>query len=164
MSKLTDKIISILTEDSRTTSAKIATMLGVAEDAVKKEIARLESTGVIVKYSAVINEDKLTEETVEAMILVKVAPEYTTGFDAIAEEIKKHDEVSSVFLLSGAYDLAVIVKGKSLKSVANFVSQKLSVMDKVISIGTHFMLKKYKIDGVTVDMCEAEGKRLAITQ
>jgi len=154
--RLTEKILSILTDDSRTTPAKIATMLGIAEDAVKKEIARLESTGVIVKYGAVINEDKLTEETVEAMILVKVAPEYTTGFDAIAEEIKKHDEVSSVFLLSGAYDLAVVVKGKSLKSVANFVSQKLSVMDKVISIGTHFMLKKYKIGGVTVDI-ETDG-------
>ncbi|MCL2370374.1 MAG: Lrp/AsnC family transcriptional regulator [Firmicutes bacterium] len=158
--KLTEKILGILTQDSRTTPAKIATMLGVSEDAVKKEIARLEKDGVILKYGLIINENKLEQEMVEALILVKVAPEHSTGFDAIASEIKQLDEVVSVNLMSGAYDLAVVVKGKTLKEVAGFVSQRLSVMDKVTSISTHFMLKKYKTDGTTIDV--SEPKRLAV--
>ena len=162
MSNITEKIINILTDDCRTTPAKMATMLGMSETGVKKELARLESVGAIVKYQAVINEDALERDIVEAVILVKVAPEYTTGFDAIADEISCLDEVTSLFLLSGSYDLVVRVKGRSLKEVANFVSLKLSAINKVMSIATHFVLKKYKHEGVPLEQ-GSKGERLAVT-
>jgi len=159
--KITEKILGILTADARTAPAKIAVMLGVGEKEVAKEIASLEKSGVIVKYGAVINEDKLERETVEALIEVRVSPQFSRGFDAIAEEIYKFEEVSSLYLMSGAYDLCVFVKGKSLKAVAGFVSEKLSVMDKVLSTATHFILKKYKCEGVVMDNPN-ECKRLAV--
>jgi len=159
--KLTDKILGILTADARTPPEKIAVMLGAKTADVVKEIETLEKSGVIVKYGAVINEDKLERETVEALIEVKVSPQFSRGFDAIAEEIYKLEEVSSLYLMSGTYDLTVIVKGKSLKAVAAFVSEKLSGMDKVLSTATHFILKKYKCEGVVMDKDE-ECRRLAV--
>ncbi|HEY8419681.1 MAG TPA: Lrp/AsnC family transcriptional regulator [Clostridia bacterium] len=151
MTKLEQDIIKILTEDSRRAPKEIAVMLGADEQKVKDTIKSLEDKGIIVKYTAVINEEKLGKDLVEAFIEVKVTPQHNRGFDAIAEEIYQFEEVKSLYLMSGAYDLAVIVEGKTLKEVAMFVSQKLSTLDKVISTATHFILKKYKDGGVLLN-------------
>ncbi|HEY8443195.1 MAG TPA: Lrp/AsnC family transcriptional regulator [Clostridia bacterium] len=160
MTKLEQDIIKILTEDSRRAPKEIAVMLGVEEQKVKDTIKSLEDKGIIVKYTAVINEEKLGKDLVEAFIEVKVTPQHNRGFDAIAEEIYQFEEVKSLYLMSGAYDLAVIVEGKTLKEVAMFVSQKLSTLDKVLSTATHFILKKYKDGGVLLN--GENNKRLPV--
>ena len=114
----------------------------------------------MVKYTAIINDEKLDKDLVEAFIEVKVSPQHNRGFDAIAEDIYQFEEVKSLYLMSGAYDLAVIVEGKTLKEVAMFVSEKLSSLDKVISTATHFILKKYKDAGVLLN--GRNNKRLPI--
>ena len=159
--KLTEQILGILNADSRTSVDKIAVMLGVTASEVSSEIRRLEDNGTIVKYGIVINEDKLDVETVEALIEVRVAPQFRRGFDAIAEEIYKFDEVSSLYLMSGGYDLCIIIRGKTLKAVASFVTERLSAMDNVLSTATHFILKKYKCDGAAMQS-KNDCKRLAI--
>ncbi len=158
MSELSNKIISILKEDSRTPVGRIAVMLGESETAVEKAVRELERSGVIVKYSALINEDKLDCDRVEALIEVKVSPQHTQGFDSIAENVYQFDEVKSVYLMSGAYDLAVFIEGRTLREVASFVSEKLSVMDNVLSTATHFILKKYKTDGVVLEESSGNGR------
>ena len=160
MSELDNKIISILKEDARTPVSRIAVMLGEDEKKIAETVALLERSGVIVKYSALINEDKLGLDRVEALIEVKVTPQHTQGFDSIAENVYQFDEVKSVYLMSGAYDLAVFIEGKTLREVAGFVSEKLSVMDKVLSTATHFILKKYKSEGVVLQ--DEKQKRLAV--
>jgi DNA-binding Lrp family transcriptional regulator len=152
------KIISILKDDSRTPHSKIAVMLGLKESDVSKAVSDLEKSGVIAKYTAVINGDKLGLDRVEALIEVKVSPMHTKGFDSIAEDVYQFDEVKSVYLMSGAYDLAVFIEGRTLKEVAAFVSEKLSVMDKVLSTATHFILKKYKTDGVLIAPALSGGR------
>lgn len=151
MDSLNKKVIKILKEDSRITPDKIADMLGEDEKKIKIAIADMEKNGVIVKYSVVINDDKIDEDRVSALIEVKVSPMQAKGFDSIAEDIYQFKEVKSVYLMSGAYDLAVFVEGHTLKEVANFVSEKLSAMDKIISTATHFILKKYKVEGVVLE-------------
>lgn len=151
MTKLEKDILQIIKDDSRQTSQEIAVMLGVDEQKVKETIKALEASGIIVKYTAIINDEKMNKDLVEAFIEVKVSPQHNRGFDAIAEEIYQFEEVKSLYLMSGAYDLAVIVEGKTLKEVAMFVSEKLSSLEKVISTATHFILKKYKDGGVLLD-------------
>ncbi|NLC17105.1 MAG: Lrp/AsnC family transcriptional regulator [Clostridiales bacterium] len=151
MTKLEREILKILTDDARHTPKEIAVMLGVEEQKVKDTIKELETKGIIVKYTAIINEEKMGKDLVEAFIEVKVSPQHNRGFDAIAEEIYQFEEVKSLYLVSGAYDLAVIVEGKTLKEVAMFVSQKLSTLERVISTATHFILKKYKDGGVLLN-------------
>lgn len=148
MTKLENDILRIIKDDSRQTPQEIAVMLNLDEKKVKETIKSLETNGIIVKYSAIINDEKTNKDLVEAFIEVKVSPQHNRGFDAIAEEIYQFQEVKSLYLMSGAYDLAVIVEGKTLKEVAMFVSQKLSSLEKVISTATHFILKKYKDGGV----------------
>jgi DNA-binding Lrp family transcriptional regulator len=158
MDKLEKDILSIISEDSRLTPKKIAAMLGVEEKVVAEKIAELESAGVVVKYTTIVNTDSLDEEAVEALIEVKVTPQRGHGFDKIAEEIAAHDEVKNLYLMSGAYDLAVIVHGKSLRSVSRFVSEKISTYDSVISTATHFILKKYKVEGAIMYKEDGEGR------
>ncbi|MDE6001431.1 MAG: Lrp/AsnC family transcriptional regulator [Clostridia bacterium] len=150
MDKLEKDVLSLITEDSRLTAKKIASMLGCDEKVVSQKISKLEEAGVIVKYTAIVNADSLEDESVEALIEVKVTPQRGHGFDMIANEIASHEEVQNLYLMSGAYDLAVIVKGKSLRSVSRFVSEKISTFDTVISTATHFILKKYKVEGATM--------------
>lgn len=153
--KKTDKdIIAILTEDSRTPVSKIATMLGIGEDEAKAAVKSLEDRGLIVKYTAIVNDNSVDDESVEALIEVKVTPSRGTGFDNIAQEIAEHPEVKSLYLMSGAYDLAVIVCGKSLKSISRFVSERISTYDSVLSTATHFILKKYKVEGALLKKSE----------
>ena len=136
MKNLQSSILDILKNDARTTTAEIAVMLGADESEVAKAVAKMEKDGVIVKYTAIVNDEKLQKERVEALIEVKVSPVREKGFDEIAEYIYQFDEVKSVYLMSGAYDLAVLVEGKTLRDTARFVSEKLSGIDKVLSTAT----------------------------
>lgn len=162
MTKLEKDILNILAEDSRTAHKDIAVMLGVTEADIAAAVKSFEAQGIIVKYSTVINQEKLDRDTVGALIEVKVSPQHTRGFDAIAEEIYQFEEVKSLYLMSGGYDLTVIVEGRTLKEVAMFVSEKLSCLDKVIGTATHFILKKYKESGVMLSEGDCDGKRLAV--
>ncbi len=155
-------VLEVLFEDARTPISQIAVMTGAGEDEVKEIIHRLEEEKIILKYPAMINWDKVENEMVEALIEVRVTPQRETGFDPIAEQIYRFEEVSSVYLMSGAYDLMVMVKATSIKKLALFVAEKLSTIDNVLSTATHFVLKKYKIEGV---VCEGrrEDDRLVIT-
>ena len=141
-------ILEILFNDSRTSPAQIAVMTGRSEEEVAAVIRSLEAQKIILKYPAMINWDRVESDLVEAVIEVRVTPQRDEGFDAIAEKIYRFDEVSSVYLMSGAYDLMVTVKAKSMKQLALFVAEKLSTLEHVLSTATHFVLKKYKLEGV----------------
>ncbi len=151
MEKLNENILALLKEDARMEYKTIANTLGVSEEEVKDAIAKMEKAGIIVKYTAIVNDEKTAKDYVEALIEVKVSPVREKGFDEIAEYIYQFDEVKSVYLMSGAYDLAVFVEGRTLRDTARFVSEKLSGIDKVLSTATHFILKKYKTEGIVLD-------------
>ena len=142
------RILDILYDDARTPVDRIAVMLGAAPADIAEAIARLEKERVIVKYPAMINWDKTDQELVEAVVEVRVAPQRDAGFDAIAARVYRFDEVKSVYLMSGAYDLMVVMTARSMKQLAYFVAEKLSTIENVQSTATHFVLKKYKADGV----------------
>ncbi len=155
------KIIEILKDDARKTPNEMGVMLNLDEDKVKSTIKELEKDKIILKYKAVIDQDKVNE-LVEALIEVKVTPERDYGFDKVAERIGNFPEVKSLFLLSGGYDLIVIIEGHSLKNIAAFVSEKLSTIPGVNGTATHFLLKKYKEDGIVFGEKE-KNKRLKVT-
>ncbi|WP_058303207.1 Lrp/AsnC family transcriptional regulator [Gorillibacterium timonense] len=161
MVELKLRILDLLKEDARTDAETVATMLGATREDVEAAIAELEAEHVIVKYAAVINWAKVNE-SVTALIEVQITPERGRGFDAIAERIYLYPEVNSVFLMSGAYDLLVEVQGRSLQEVAAFVSNRLSPIDRVLSTKTHFILKKYKHDGIIFEDRE-EDRRMMIS-
>lgn len=155
-------ILELLQENSRLTPEDIAVMLDLSVDEVRREVRQMEDDKVIVKYNTVINWEKADVETVSALINVKVVPERGVGFDTIAERIYRYPEVQSVFLISGTFDLAVIVEGRSLKEVAQFVAEKLAPLEHVQSTTSNFILKRYKMNGVILEDKE-ESKRLVIT-
>ena len=160
MEKLEKDILALLSEDARYTAARLAAMLGAEEKQVTAAVKGLEASGVIVKYGAIINTDIVEDDSVEALIEVKVTPQRGRGFDRIAEEIAAHPEVKTLYLMSGAYDLAVIVRSSSLKGVSRFVSECISTYDNVLSTATHFILKKYKVEGANMTELENSDKRL----
>lgn len=147
MQLLERNILDILQRDCRVTAKEIAVMLGETEGAVAAAIRDMEGRGTIVKYTAIANLDEEEDECVEAFIEVKVTPQSGSGFDGIAEEIAGHGEVTALYLMSGAYDFAVTIRAKSLKMVSRFISEYISTFDCVISTATHFILKKYKVEG-----------------
>lgn len=156
------QIFETLEQDARLTPEKISTLTGIPVKDVKKEIEKAEKDRVILKYKTIIDWGKLGEETVRALVEVKVAPQRDVGFDAIAERIYRFPQVRSVYLASGTYDLAIIVTGKTMHDVAVFVSEKLAPLDSVQGTVTHFILKKYKEDGEIFE--GGEGiKRIPIT-
>lgn len=159
-----DEILEILEKDARTTPEEIAKMLRKKTPEVKAAIKRLEKEGVILKYKAVVNKELLKSEefSVRAIIEVKITPQKDAGFDRIAERIYSFPEVTSCYLLSGTYDLLLVVEGKNIQTVASFVAEKLSCLENVRGTATHFMLKKYKEDGVILKHKEA-NKRIAIS-
>lgn len=159
---LARRILQVLRQDSRISADSVAVMLGAEPAAVAAKIADMEQAGIIVKYNTVINEDKLDNSAVQALIEVHVSPQRDMGFDAIAERLYRMEEVKSVYLMSGAFDLMVIVEGPTLKEVAMFVAEKLSMMDNVLSCATHFILKKYKDNDVILDGADTE-QRLAVS-
>jgi len=156
------KVLELVYEDSRIKPAQAAVMLGMTEEEVKAAIAKLEDEKVIVGYPALVNWDRTPIEKVKAVIEVKVTPQRDMGFDAIAARIYRFDEVKEVYLMSGAYDLMLEVQADNMRTLANFVSQKLSTIDNVLSTATHFVLKKYKVDGVILEEEHADG-RLAVS-
>lgn len=147
MEKLEKEILGILEQDCRVDTRTVAAMLGADEASVERAIRAMEQRGTIVKYTAIANLDEEEDECVEALIEVKVTPQSGSGFDGIAEEIARHLEVKSLYLMSGAYDFAVIVASNSVKAVSRFISECISTFECVLSTATHFILKKYKIEG-----------------
>lgn len=162
MQNLKAQILEILCEDCRTPLERLAVMTGSQLSQVAQAIEELEQDRVILQYSPVINWDRTDKERVEAMIEVKVTPQRDVGFDAIAGRIYRFDEVKSVFLMSGSYDLLVLVEARTLKELAFFVSEKLSALDSVTSTSTCFVLKRYKQDGV-IFAGETADKRMAVS-
>ena len=146
-----EKILNMLEKNSRIDLKDMAVMLGTSEAAVANEMAEMEKEHIICGYHTLINWDNTGEEKVTALIEVKVTPQRGYGFDSIAERIYNFEEITSVYLMSGGFDFTVIIEGKSMKSVAQFVSSKLSTLDSVLSTSTHFILKKYKDYGTVLD-------------
>ena len=156
------KILAIIEKNSRIDLKDLAALLGESEAAVANEIADMEKENIICGYHTMINWDNTGNEKVIALIEVKVTPQRGMGFDKIAERIYQYSEVNSVYLMSGAFDFTVIIEGKTMREVAQFVSEKLSPMDSVLSTATHFVLKKYKDHGTV--MYEKPGdERMMIT-
>lgn len=151
MEKKQLELLNLLMDDCRISLEKLAIMLDESLETVATYISKLEADGVILRYAPVINWDKTNKERVEAMIEVNVTPQKEAGFDAIAKRIYRYDEVKSVYLMSGAYDLLLLVEAPTLKELAYFVSTKLSVLDAVTATATHFVLKRYKSDGVVFE-------------
>ncbi len=143
----TNKLLDLLRQNARLSDAELAAMLGETESAVKDEIKRLEGDGIIMGYSAIIDEEKVDETGVTAIIDMKITPIKDCGFDDLAHTIMEYEEVDSVFLLSGQQDLSVTISGTSLRNVALFVSERLAVLDGVLSTTTHFILRRYKEKG-----------------
>ena len=158
------EILEILEKDARTTPEEIARMLKKSVASVKKSVKKLEKDGVIVKYKTVINRELVRDDSrkVRALIEVKISPQRGYGFDHIAERIYRFPEVVSCYLLSGSYDLLLVVEGKDIHTVSSFVSERLATLDNVRGTVTHFLLKKYKEDGDLLKRKE-RSKRIAIS-
>ena len=138
------KLLKQLAKNARTTAADLADMLGMTEDEVQKEIFEMENEGYLRGYKAVVDWDRLENTNVSAIIELKVTPKAGLGFEDVAARVMKYPEVESVYLMSGVYDLNVVVKGRTLQEVANFVAKELSTIDSVTSTATHFVLRRYK--------------------
>ncbi|WOQ74377.1 Lrp/AsnC family transcriptional regulator [Bacillus stratosphericus] len=164
--KLTEKeteILEILDENSRADLNTIAKMAGVTSEEAEAIIQKLEDQKVIIDYSTMIDWRKVDgHEGVTAMIDVKVTPKRGVGFDEIAERIYRFQEVESVYLMSGVYDLSVVIRGRSMSDIARFVSEKLSTLDSVFSTTTHFILKRYKHDGKVFETGD-DDKRIVVS-
>lgn len=159
-----DEILELLEKDARLSYGDIARLLKRNVASVKKAIKRYEKQGIILRYKTIINKELVKDDRkdVRALIEVSVTPQKNVGFDHIAERIYRFPEVASCYLLSGGYDLLLVVEGKDIHEIANFVAEKLAPMENVKGTVTHFLLKKYKEDGIILKKA-TEDKRLAIT-
>ena len=156
-----EEILNILDKEKGNVSrAKIAQMLGMEEKEVADKIEKMEKENVIVGYKTIVNWDKTDKDVVGALIELRITPQRGEGFDKVAERIYKYPQVKSLYLMSGAYDLAVTIEGKSMKEVALFVAQKLAPMDSIISTATHFVLKKYKEEGIVFEDDEKDTRQV----
>ena len=153
-----NEILKLLEKDARMTPEQLAVMLDCSVEEVVQTIDELENNGTILGYKTIIDWEKTDQESVSAMIEVKLTPQRDSGFDRVAEKIYNYPEVKSVYLMSGAYDLSVVIEGQTMKQVALFVSQKLATIDSVISTATHFVLHKYKDTGVLYDAPEIDER------
>jgi len=160
--KMREELLAIIEKNSRIDLKELAIILGVEEIDVVNELAALESEGIICGYHTLINWEKTDIEKVSALIEVRVTPQRGQGFDNVAERIEKYPEVRSVYLMSGGYDLMVILEGKTLREVSSFVSDKLATLEPVLSTATHFILKKYKDHGTMLTQ-KKEDEREMIT-
>lgn len=161
--KYKDKILAMLDQDGRLTAAQIARMLDASEEEIAAEIAELERANIILGYKAMIDWDKTAEEMVTAQIEVRITPQKGMGFDEIARQICSHPQVQSAYLMSGGFDLTIIIVGKTLREISQFVSENLAPMESVISTSTHFILKKYKDQGVEYDPSVSDTREVMIT-
>ena len=156
-----EEILNILDKEKGNVSrAKIAQMLGMEEKEVADKIEKMEKENVIVGYKTIVNWDKTDKDVVVALIELRITPQRGEGFDKVAERMYKYPQVKSLYLMSGAYDLAVTIEGKSMKEVALFVAQKLAPMDSIISTATHFVLKKYKEEGIVFEDDEKDTRQV----
>jgi DNA-binding Lrp family transcriptional regulator len=156
-------ILSKLELNAKLTTKELATFLNQSEQDVSQAISRMEKDGVICGYHTLINWEKTDREYVTALIEVKVTPVRGQGFDRIAERIYRFDEVKAVYLMSGGFDLTVIIEGKTMKEVALFVTSKLAPMEHILSTATHFVLKKYKDHGEILTDGDAEDERMIVS-
>ena len=157
-----EQIFEILQDNARATPEQVSTMLGIPVSEVEKAIKKAEEDKTIIKYKTIINWSKLDKEEVWALIEVRIIPQHDVGFDAIAEHIYRFPQVQYAYLVSGTYDLALLVKGKNMQEISSFVTEKLAPLEKVQSTVTHFLLKRYKDDGEIIEPTK-EPKRLPIT-
>lgn len=156
-----EEILNILDkEKGKVSREKIAHMLGKEEKEVADSIEKLEKEHVIVGYKTIVNWDKTDKDVVTALIELRITPQRGEGFDKVAERIYKYPQVKALYLMSGAYDLAVTIEGRSMKEVALFVAQKLAPMDSIISTATHFVLKKYKEEGIVFKDDEKDTRQV----
>lgn len=153
-----EQLLKLLSQNARLSNSELAVMLGTSEKAVAAQIKEYEDKGIIKGYSAIINEQLACKDNVVAFIELKVSPKAKHGYDELAKYVSTFDEVESVLLMSGAYDLAVTVKGTSLKEVASFVSQRLATIDGVLSTATHFELQRYKDKGIIMSDDEIDER------
>lgn len=162
MQEMREMILKAIEKNSRIDIHELAVMIGVDEAAVLNEMAQMEKEKIICGYHTLIDWDKMGEEKVSAMIEIRVTPQRDTGFDRIARRIYNYPEVNAVYLISGSFDLLVMLEGKSLREVSLFVSEKLASIDEVQSTATYFVLRKYKEHG-TVLVDEPKGERMLVT-
>lgn len=153
-------LVDLLRENARLSDEQLATILGISPEMVAAQIKKLEEDGMIIGYSAIINEEKLDKNSVTALIELKVSPKVECGYDDVAKIIAQYEEVDTVQLMSGSFDLAVIIKGTNLRDVALFVSDRLATLDGVLSTTTHFILQRYKEKGVNFAGEEADERSL----
>ncbi len=152
------ELLKLLENDARLTAEQLSVMLDCDRETIQSRLNEYENNGTILGYKTIIDWEKTDCESVTAMIDVKLTPQQNRGFDRVAEKIYNYPEVKSVYLMSGAYDLSVLIEGKTMKEVAFFVSQKLAPIDAVISTATHFVLHKYKDKGVLYDTAEIDER------
>lgn len=157
-----DSMLNLLRSNAALTVSELSAMLNLSPDEVTQRIRQYEEDRIVLGYRAVLNEEKLGIDVVRAVIEVRITPERGGGFDRLAERIAKYAEVRSCYLMSGSYDLLVVVEGKTLRELASFVAEKLATIQGVLSTATHFMLKPYKEHGVLMGHERAED-RLPIT-
>ena len=162
MNTLKERILTIIEKNSRMDISELAIVLGMEEIEIVNALQEMQDEGIICGYHTMINWDKTGLEKVTALIEVRVTPQRGQGFDSIAERIYKYPEVNTVYLMSGGYDLMVILEGKTLREVAGFVTNKLSTLETVIGTTTHFILKKYKDHG-TIMAKKSEDQREIVT-
>lgn len=157
-----EELLSIIEKNSKIGLNELAVLLGEEEKDVLAEIEALEKEGIICGYHTMIDWEKTSIETVTALIEVKVTPQRGRGFDEIAERIYNYPEVNAVYLISGGFDLLVILEEKSLRDIANFVSDKLAPLDSILSTGTHFILKKYKDNGIVLSKKSEDEREILL--
>jgi DNA-binding Lrp family transcriptional regulator len=157
-----DPLVQLLRQNARTSTADLARELNLPEEVVADRIARLEADGVLLGYQAVVDSQKVSAALVTAVVEVKITPERGGGFDRLADRISKFTEVQSCYLMSGGYDLLVVLEGNNLQDIATFIAEKLSTIKGVISTATRFRLKTYKENGVSLSR-EVKAERLAVT-
>lgn len=157
-----DQLLTLLSENARLTTAQLAAMLNLPEADVENRISQYEKDGIIRGYRALINWDKVDQNKASALIELRVSPKRDSGFDEIAERIMQFDEVESVYLMSGGFDLAVMVHGKSMQEIAAFVMRRLATMDSVLSTATHFVLTRYKDGGVVLSNSGESDERRSV--
>lgn len=156
------ELLRLIENNARLSSAEIATMLGSSEDEVNSEIARLKDDNIILGYNTVINWEKKAPDNCIGMIEVRIAPVKNKGYDHIAQILSKYDKVTACYLVSGGFDLMIIYEDSTLRNIANFVTEKIATLDGVLSTTTHFILKKYKANGLIYDSPDTDDRQAII--
>ena len=156
------ELLRLIENNARLSSAEIATMLGSSEDEVNSEIDRLKDDNIILGYNTVINWEKKAPDNCIGMIEVRIAPVKNKGYDHIAQILSKYDKVTACYLVSGGFDLMIIYEDSTLRNIANFVTEKIATLDGVLSTTTHFILKKYKANGLIYDSPDTDDRQAII--